>query len=122
MEELINIDGQQFYCSDIEQVVDKSSLIKDCAIIVDEQHLQEFLKKGERFIGKYINQIIIISDSVNVALGQLQNKNVLLISSLDLGHAIHCAILSEGLNKNIICIPKEGKREVEKILELMMVK
>ena len=121
MEELINIGDQQFYYSTIDQVVDKCSQKERCAIIVDEHHLGELLAKGEPIIGKCVNQIIIISDKVNSALEQLENKDVLLLAALDLQEAIRFAILGEDLNKHIICVPKVDGNELKNIIELLIV-
>jgi len=121
MEELVNIGNQQFYYSAIDQVVDKCSQKERCAIIVDELHLDELLAKGEPIIGKCVNQIIVISDSVNKALKHLEDKNVLLLAACNLQEAIRFAILGEELNKHIICILKEEKDELKSIVELIVV-
>lgn len=121
MEELVNIGNQQFYYSTINQVVDKCVQKERCAIIVDEFHLEELLAKGEPIIGKCVNQIIIISDSVNKALGHLIGIDVLLLSACNLEEAVRIAILGEDLNKHIICIPKVEKDELKSIVELIVV-
>ena len=121
MEGLINIGGQQFYYSTIDQVVDKCSRLESCAIIVDEIHLDELLAKGEPIIGKCVNQIIIISQNVNKALKKLENKNLLLLAACNLKEAIRIGVLGEGMFKDIICIPKQEESELKSIVELIIV-
>jgi hypothetical protein len=121
MEELINIDGQQFYYSTIDQVVERCSKKEKCAIIIDESHLDDLLSKGMDIIGECVDQIIIISENVNLALEQLKDKDVLLLSAKNLKQAIQYAILSTELNNEVICIPKEGKDETSEIIELILV-
>ena len=120
MKELINISGQQFYYSTIDQVIERCSDKEGCAIIIDESHLNDFLNKGDKIIGECVNQIIIISENVNTAITKLEGVAVLLIAANSFEEAVRVAILGEALSKEVICIPKEDESTVGQIIEVIM--
>lgn len=116
MKELINISGQQFYYSTVDQVIERCSLEGRCAIIIDESHLNDLLTKGGNIIGGCVDQIIIISENVNTVLSQLEGVSVLLIAVGSFEEAVRVAILGTSLSKEVICISKEDEKTVEKLL------
>lgn len=120
MKELINISGQQFYYSTIDQVIERCSQKEKCAIIIDESHLDEFLAKGENLIEEHVNQLIIISGNINTAFAQLQGVSVLLIAVGSFEEAVRVAILGTALSKEVICIPKENENTVGEIIEVIV--
>lgn len=120
MKELINISGQQFYSSSVDQVIERCSDKENCAIIIDESHLDEFLSKGENIIGKCVNQIIIISENVNAALSKLEGVVVLLIAVNSFEEAVRVTILGEKLSKEVICILKEDENKIGEIIDLIV--
>tara|TARA_B100000809_G_scaffold60199_1_gene56735 strand:- start:6856 stop:7224 length:369 start_codon:yes stop_codon:yes gene_type:complete len=113
---LLDISGQKFYYSTIEEVIESCSQNENCAIIIDENYLEEFLVNGNDIIGPNINQIIIISDSVNTVLSKLEGVSVLLLAAVSLKDAVRLAILGEALSSVVVCVPKEDKESVIKIL------
>jgi hypothetical protein len=120
MKELINISGQQFYYSTINQVIERCSLKEKCAIIIDESHLDEFLTKRENIIEECVDQLIIISENVDTALTQLEGVSVLLIAVGSFEEAVRVAILGTALSKEVICIPKEDENTVGEIIEVIV--
>ena len=117
MQELINISGQQFYYSTIDKVIESCSQKENCAIIIDENYLDEFLKNGNDVIGSNINQIIIISESVNTVLSRLEGVSVFLLAAVSLKDAVKLAVLGEALSKVVVCVPKESANAVTDILK-----
>jgi hypothetical protein len=107
MKELINISGQQFYYSTIDQVIEGCSGNKKCALIIDEQHWEELMSKGQNTIGECINQIIIISDNVNNAVKDLEGVGVMVIAAGSLNEAVRIAIFGAALSQEVYCIPNE---------------
>ncbi len=120
MKELINISGQQFYYSTVDQVIERCSQLERCAIIIDESHLDEFLTKGGNIIGECVDQIIIISENVDTALSQLKGVSVLLIAAGSFEEAVRVAILGTALSKEVICIPKEDEKTVGDIIDVIV--
>ncbi len=117
MQELIKISDQQFYYSTIDQVIESCSQKENCAIIIDEYYLDEFLKNGGDVIGSNINQIIIISECVRNLLSNLKGVSVLLLSAVSLEDALKLAVLAEALSKDVVCVPKEDEAAVSKHLK-----
>jgi len=115
MKELINISGQQFYYSTIDQVIGRWSQKEKCAIIIDEYHLDQFLISGGNIIEES-SQIIIISANVSNAINQLQGMNVLLVAAGSFKEAVKIAMLGVELAKKVICIPKENEETVVDII------
>ncbi|MFB0924650.1 MAG: hypothetical protein QMB65_05120 [Vicingaceae bacterium] len=116
MLDLLDISGQKFYYSTIEEVIESCSQKENCAIIIDENYLEEFLANGNDIIGPNINQIIIISDSVNTVLSKLEGVSVLLLAAVSLKDAVRLAIFGLALSGVVVCVPKEDKDSVLKIL------
>ncbi len=115
MQKLIKISDQQFYYSTIDQVIESCSQEEDCAIIIDENYLDQFLENGGDVIGTNINQVIIISESVNTALSKLEGVGVFLLAAVSLEDAVRLAVLGEALSKEVVCVSKE-ESAVTKIL------
>ena len=116
MQELINISGQQFYYSTIDQVIDSCSQKENCAIVIDENYLDEFVQNKNDIVGDSINQIIVISDNVNTVLSRLEGVSVLLLAAVSLEEAARLAVLGEALSKDVVCISKEDKNTVIEVL------
>ena len=119
MKDLINISGQQFYYSTIDQVIDRSSQDEKFAVIIDGTYLKEFLTKGGNIITE-ASQIIIISENVDSALVQFEEVNVLLIAANNFKEAVKIATLGSALSKKVICIPKEDENMASSIMEEIM--
>lgn len=119
MKELINISGQQFYYSTLEELKGRWSQKEKCAIIIDEIYLNEFLSNGGNIIGES-GQIIIISESVNAALSKLEGINVLLIAAGSFEEAVRIAILGSALIKKVICILKDDEDKVGEIIDVII--
>ncbi|MBL4593561.1 MAG: hypothetical protein JKX68_07080 [Flavobacteriales bacterium] len=120
MKKLINISGQQFYYSTVDQVIERCSQKEKCAVIIDESHLDEFLAKGKNIIGECVDQIIIISESVDTALSQLEGVSVLLIAAGSFEEAVRVVILGTALTKEVVCIPKEDESSVGQIIDIIV--
>jgi len=120
MKELINISGQQFYFSTIDQVIERCSQKEKCAIIIDESHLDEFIKKGGDVVGDTVDQLIIISENVDTAFTQLEGVDILLIAAVSFEEAVRVAIYGTTLSKEVICIPKEDERTVGDIIDIIV--
>jgi hypothetical protein len=119
MQELIKISGQQFYYSTIDKVIESCSQKENCAIIIDENYLDEFLENGSDVVGSNINQIIIISESVNTVLSQLEGVSVFLLAAVSLEDAVKLAVLGEALSSEVVCVSKEDAASVMKVLAAM---
>ena len=117
MKEWVNISGQKFYYSTIEQLKDRCAQKEKCAIIIDDNHLEEFLTSGDSIIGRCVDQIIIISENVDTALIQLKDENLLLLSASSFEEAVRFAILGEKFFHDVICIPKEDENSAIKIIK-----
>ena len=120
MRELINISGQKFYYSTIDQVIESCSQKENCAIIIDGNYLDQFLKNGDDVIGSNINQIIVISESVNTVLSRLEGVSVFLLAAVSLKDAVRLAVLGEALSKVVVCVPKEEASSVTEVLAAMV--
>ena len=116
MQELINISDQLFYYSTIDKVIESCSQKENCAIIIDENYLNEFLVNGNDVIGSNINQIIIISECVNTVLSRLEGVSVLLLAAVSLKDAVKLAVLGEALSKVVVCVPKGDANSVAEAL------
>ena len=116
MKELVNISGQQFYYSTINQVIGRWSQKEKCAIIIDESYLDEFLTESGNLI-RELNQIIIISKHVNTAIKSLQGVNVLLIAVDNFNEGVKIALLGNNLSNKVICVPKEDENVARKIMD-----
>ena len=119
MKELVKISGQQFYYSTIDKVIESCSQKESCAIILDENYLDEFLENGGDIIGSSINQIIIISESVNAVLSHLEGVSVFLLAAVSLEDAVKLAVLGEALSNEVVCVSKEDAASVMKVLAAM---
>jgi len=118
MKELINISGQQFYYSTIDEVIGRSSQKEKGAVIIDESYLRQFLTEGGNMI-KETCQIIVISENVDSALSLLKGINVLLIAAETFEEGARIAIFGNMLSNKVICIPKEDEKTVNEILQAM---
>ena len=117
MKELINISGQQFYYSIIDQVIERCSQKENCAIIIDENCLDEFMDNAKELVGISVNQLIINSKNLNKALVQLEGANVLLTSVGSLEEAVKISICGIELSKHVVCISEKSESEVGIVLE-----
>jgi len=118
MEELINILDQQFYYSHVDGLMDGCARFDKCAIIIEEEELLSFLEVGMELIGRKINQVVVISENLNVIYKKLHACNVLLISALDFKEAVRFSIMNTEITKDVVCVSKES--EVNKIMESIM--
>lgn len=116
MQELINISGQQFYYSTIDQVIESCSQKENCAIVIDENYLDEFVQNKNDIVGDCVNQIIVISENVNTVLSLLEGVSVLLLAAVSLEEAARLAVLGEALSKEVVCVSKEDKTTVNEVL------
>lgn len=120
MELILNINDQQFYRAEVPDLVDYSSVNK-CAVIIDEDNLQELLSTDIKFTVNNISQVIIISDSLNTFLPDFIGKEVFLISAIETKQAIEIAFLSKDLNKNVVCVLNLEMDELKKIIASVVV-
>ncbi len=120
MEPIITIKNQQFYYTEVNELVDFSANNK-CAVIVDESKLQAFFNAGVKFGEAHITQIIVISDTLNSVMENLKNEDVLVISATSFEEAIRLAIHSTELNEKVVCVTKEDSPQFKETIELVMV-
>ena len=120
MNVLVKIKEQQFYCGSISELLEFSSTNK-CAVIIDEKNLTELLSKEVNYSIDHINQIIIISETLNTVLPEFSGKSVFLIAAMGLEQAIGLAFHSEDLNTNIFCVLDIEKTEIKKMIESVVV-
>ena len=122
MQELINISGQQFYYSKVEEGFDSCSQKENCAIIIDENSLETLVKNGDNIIRSNVNQLIIISKSVNAVLSEMEGVSVLLLAAVSLKDAVKLAVLGSALSQNVVvCVQGEDARVVVEVLTEMEV-
>jgi len=116
MKGLINILGQHYYYSTINELIKQDSLKEVSAIIIEELYLEEFLLKGKKILQKDVDQIIIISENVDTAISNIEAIGILLISAESFENALKIASLSSDSCKEIICIVKEDENKISEIL------
>lgn len=119
MEALITINNQQFYYAEIPELVDFSSSNK-CAVIIDENKLEELLKSAVKIGSNHVNQIIVITDNLNAAYSNIKNSNVFIISAHSLEQAVQFAVFSAELSQKICCISKIETSNLKEVIESVM--
>ena len=120
MEELINIAGKQFYYSTMDQLIERCSQKEKCALIIDNDHIDELLNKAMDIIGTCVNQLIIVSGNVNTTLPHFIGKDVLIMAADNFEEAVRFAIYGDALSKEVICIPKEEDNIKGKIVDIII--
>lgn len=116
MQKLINISDQNFYYATIDQVIESSSQKENYTVIIDENYLDQFLKNGNDVLGYNINQVIVISESVNTILSRLEGVGVFLLSAVSLKDALRLAVLGKALSKDVICVSRGDESAVINIV------
>lgn len=118
MKRLIDISGKRFYHSMIDQVIEEYSSKGKCAIIIDENYLDEFSNNAGELIEKSVNQLIIISENLNEISLQIVKSNVLLVSVGDLEEAVRIAVLG-AYNHEVIYVSEKDEKEFKRVIELI---
>lgn len=121
MKELINITGQKFYYTSINQLIERCPQQEECALIIDSNQFDEFISKGMNTIGACVNQLIIISGNMNTSLSQLIGKDLLLMAADNFEEAAKFAIFGEALSKNVMCAVGHDEKSLKTILEGIVV-
>ena len=120
MESLVTIKDQRFYTADVSKLIEFSADNK-CAIIISENYLSELISSNANFSTNGLNQLIIISESLNTSLPDFIGKPVFILSAIGLEQAIGMAFQSEELNNNVICITGHDRSELKQIIESVLV-
>ncbi|MDG1476684.1 MAG: hypothetical protein P8Q14_06035 [Vicingaceae bacterium] len=118
---LIDISGQQFYSTTIDQLAEECSQKERCALIIDEKELTEFTSKSKTVVGKSVNQIIVISESLNAIHTLFEGEKVLLISVLNYEEAVKIAVSGVELSQQVICIADKEGSELKRVFEELSV-
>jgi len=121
MDKLINISGQQFYSSTIDQTIEQCTPNKKCAIIVDENCLAEFIACGKEIVRNSVNQIIVVSENLNAVYPLFEGENVLLISAVSIEEAIKVAVFSTELSNDVVYVSNKEAAELQYVVELLSV-
>jgi hypothetical protein len=119
MNELVNIPGQQFYSSTIDQAIGKCSQKEQCAIIVDENCLAELIARGKEVVRKSVNQIIVVSGNLNAVYPLFEGEKVLLISAVSVEEAIKFSVFSAELSSDVIYVSDKKEAELQHVVELL---
>ncbi len=119
MNDPINILDQQFYSFNIDEIVKECSSEKRCTLIIDENNLAEFLAQCKEFVGKSVNQIIVISENLNTVSNHFEGINVLLISAKSIEEAVKFSIYGASLSSNVVYVSDKGENELQRVLKLI---
>lgn len=120
MKELIHIHNIQFYHGNIQELIDYSSVNK-CALIIDEKNIRELINVGVDKVPDHVNQIIIISETLNLFMPKLVSVNAFIIAADNFQQAVRFCILSEDLNQDVICVVEEDMTESKKMVEMIII-
>jgi len=102
MEKIIKLSGQQFHFSRKEKLIENCASINNCAIIIDEDNLNNLIENGDKYIGSSVKEIIVITNNLNPYFEKLISKNILLIKAKSLNDAINLAINSKSFISDVI--------------------
>jgi len=119
MKALINISGQQFYSSTIDQAIEQCFDKENCAIIVDENCLAELMVKGEEAVRESVNQIIVVSENLNTVYPLFEEENMLLISAVGVEEAIKFFVFSAELSSDVVYVSEKKEAELQHVVELI---
>lgn len=119
MNEVINILDQQFYSAEINQAIEQCYQNEKCAIIIDEEQLNDFLSLGKEIVGKQVNQIIIISENLNMSYPLFEGCYVLLVSVVSFENAIKIARSGAELINVVVSISDSAEIAHKRLVEIL---
>ena len=121
MEKLIDISGQSFYYSTLDQLIETCESKKNLSVIISGKGLEDFINRDKDLIGSCIDHLIVISDNLIPYLKTLQEKKMLIVAANNMEEAITFGIQSDRIAKEIICVPEDDSKEgVNSIIELII--
>ena len=122
MEVLINTPGQTFYYSSIEELLNYCEEKDNCAVIIFHVDVNDFIEKLNDKINSCISQLIVIADNVNDVIAKASDKNLLVISAVNIKDAIQIALNSSAMCKNVICVSStESSKSFTDMVEQVVV-
>jgi hypothetical protein len=122
MEILINTPGQTFYYSSIEELLTYCDEKDNCAVIIFQADVNDFIEKLNDKINSCITQLIVIADNVDDVIAQASDKNLLVISAINIKDAIQIALNSSAMCKEVICVSSiESSKSFTDMVEMVIV-
>ena len=122
MEKIIELSGQHFHFSKDEKLVENCSSLNNCAIIIDEDNLNNLIQNGDKIIGSNVKEIIVITNNLNPFFEKLISKNILLIKAISLNDAIsRIAINSKSFTSDVV-LAVADKTSILEIIDVIIVK
>jgi len=121
MEILINTPGQTFYYSSIEELLTYCEDKHNCAVIVYQSDVNDFIDKIKNTLKNCINQIIVIAENIDDVVEQIKECDALVISAIDIKDAIQIALNSSSMCKEVICVSQsESSKSFTDTIELVI--
>jgi len=122
MEVLINTPGQTFYYSSIEELLNYCEENNNCAVIIFQADVNDFIEKLNDKINQCISQLIVIAENVNDVIAKASDKNLLVISAINTKDAIQIALNSSAMCKDVICVSStESSKSFAEMVEMVIV-
>jgi hypothetical protein len=122
MEILINTPGQTFYYSSIEELLNYCEEKDNCAVIIFHTDVNDFIEKLNDKINPCVSQLIVIADNVNDVIAKTIDKNLLVISAVNIKDAIQIALNSSAMCKDVICVSSiESSKSFTDMVEMVIV-
>lgn len=122
MEVLINTPGQTFYYSSIEELLSYCEEKDNCAVIIFHADVNDFIEKLNDKINSCVSQLIVIADNVNDVIAKARDKNLLVISAVNMKDAIQIALNSSAMCKDVICVSStESSKSFTDMVEQVVV-
>ena len=113
------MSSRQTYVSSIEQAVKLCSVKEKCALVVDEKFFDEFLIQSKSLTEKSVNQIIVVSENLNMVYPLFKDKNMLLISVSDIEEALKFYVFGAELSNEVVFVSDKNETELQREVELL---
>ena len=122
MEILINTPGQTFYYSSLEELLHYCEEKDNCAVIISHTDVNDFIEKLNEKINSCISQLIVIADNVNDVIIKAKDKDLLIISAINIKDAVQIALNSSAICKDVICVSStESSKNFADMVELVII-
>ena len=119
MEPIITIKDQEFYYADVAELVE-FSVNNKCAVIIDEKKLKEFFDSTVQVGSNQVSQLIVISESLNSILPEVQQNDVFIMSADSFEQAVRFAVFSAELNDKVVCVTDVDSIKFKETIEQVM--
>tara|TARA_R110001592_G_scaffold146107_2_gene370084 strand:- start:1850 stop:2218 length:369 start_codon:yes stop_codon:yes gene_type:complete len=122
MEVLINTPGQTFYSSSIDELLNYCEEKDNCAVIIFHADVNDFIEKLNDKINSCVSQLIVIADNVDDVIAKASDKDLLIISAINIKDAIQIALNSSAMCKDVICVSNiESSKNFTDMVEMVII-